>query len=804
MMFAVPPPPPSVQDLPRFTPLVAGMGIARVTPDLDFETYSEAGQCWDGQKWVGPPGAPKNKRGINVVGAAVYAAHPTAEVLMMAYDLKDGRGKRFWRPGLPAPLDLFAYLQAGGLIEAHNAMFERLFWELVCVPRMGWPEVKPEQWRCSAAKARAFALPESLAMAGAVLGLQTQKDKRGTALINKFTVPQKPTKKDPRTRHLLLWSPDLAAAQFEYARRGIPHALTQAQADLDHAETIAFAEYNVTDIASEAELSSRCPDLEGEELQWWQVDQACNRRGIAVDVGGLQDCASVIREVFAKYNAELMLLTGIDSASKNEQLIGFLAGQGVAMESMDDESVTAALARTDLQPLARRVLEIRAACASASVKKVFSMLNTVSDDGRMRGLYVYHGARTGRDTGEGPQPTNLPSAGPDLYECSGCGQHFGGRQLACPFCSKFIKPGQKKNEWNIKAAEQCIAQLRHRSMNWLEWCYGDALHVIAGCLRAMYVSAPGKDFISTDYNSIEAVGLAELAAEKWRQEVFRTHGKIYEKSAALMFSVPFEEMMQLRGYDLSKPEWWKQEATGKHHPLRKKGKVAELAFGYAGWIGAAKAFDMPGTDDEIKADILKWRDASPAVVEFWGGQQRGRGFHAYPELFGVEGMAVAAIEREGQEFPVRRLDGTFSGVTYQRRGRVLYCRLPSGRLLHYHNPQLGPNPGRPGRAISYEGWNTNPKNGPMGWIRMNTYAGKLVENINQATCRDILRWACIRLEERGYPVVMRTYDEIVCEVAEDFGSHEEFERISEDAPPWAQGWPIRAPDSWRAKRYRKG
>jgi DNA polymerase len=363
--------------------------------------------------------------------------------------------------------------------------------------------------------------------------------------------------------------------------------------------------------------------------------------------------------------------------------------------------------------------------------------------------------------------------------------------------------------WNIVAAEQCIEQIKRQSMEWLEWCYGDALHVISGCLRAMYVSAPGKDFISTDYNSIEAVGLAELSAEKWRQEVFRTHGKIYEKSAEMVFGVSFEDQMRHRGYtdaQLAMPQWWEQKPAnpGDHHSIRKQGKVCELALGYLAWVGGARAFGMPGTDEEVKQTILAWRAASPALVELAGGQERGRGWRAISELYGCEGMAVKAIQNEGLECPVMRLDGTHSGITYVRRGALLYCRLPSGRNLHYHNPQLAPNPGRPGLAISFEGWNTNPKYGPIGWVRMGTYAGKLVENVTQATCRDILRWACVRLEQRGYPVVMHTYDEIVCEIAEDFGSHEEFEGICTVAPPWAATWPIRAPDSWRAKRYRKG
>lgn len=834
-MNLIPPPPPaSASALPAGTELVAGMGLSTVLPEIDFETYSEAGYVWldDEGKWIGPHGAPKGKKGLQVIGTDTYAEHPSTEILCLSYDLKDGLGERFWRPGLPLPADLFAHIQAGGLLEAHNVMFERMIWHHVCRKRMGWPEVRPEQWRCSMAKARAFALPGALGEAGRVLNLPLQKDKDGGRLLDKFSKPRKPTVNDARRRIRPLWqdpahglTPDYAAVhpvapaapgatpaqqKTVQAREARAVAKRVQIAREDHEDALKLGGYNITDIKAEAELSSRCPDLTGEELAWWQVDQECNFRGIAVDVPGLKAAAHIVDRVTERYGAELLVLTGIDSASKAEQIIGWLHGQGLHLENLDEEAVDGALALPNLAPNVRRVLEIRAACASASVKKTYAMLNQVSSDGRLRNLYVYHGARTGRDTGEGPQPTNLPSAGPDLFKCASCGWHFGARHVSCPFCQAFIRPGQTPIEWNPTAAEQAVQMIGLRSLEWLEHLYGSALHVIAGCLRAMYVADQGRDLISTDYNSIEAVGLAMISGEKWRVDTFRTHGAIYEASAAMMFKVPFEEFMRARGYtdeELAQPEWWTRKPanrTGKHHPLRKKGKIGELAFGYQGWVGAAAAFGMPGTEDEIKADILAWRAASPAVVELWGGQERRMGWDRWPELYGVEGAVVAALTEPGKRFPVMRLDGTDTRISYVFRGDVLYCQLPSGRYLHYHRPRLEPSDrGRGGWSISYEGWNTNPKNGPKGWIRMRTWGGRLVENLIQAICRDILRWACIRLEQANYPVVMRTYDEIVSEIAENWGSISEFERIVTVPPPWASDWPIRAPDGWRGKRYRK-
>lgn len=243
----------------------------------------------------------------------------------------------------------------------------------------------------------------------------------------------------------------------------------------------------------------------------------------------------------------------------------------------------------------------------------------------------------------------------------------------------------------------------------------------------------------------------------------------------------------------------------------------ELALGYGGWVGAWLAFDSSGerSDDEIKRIILAWREASPAIVEFWGGQvRRDQGWKS--ELFGVEGAFIRAALLPG--VPVN-----YRGFTFTAQKPAFPVRCPaaslsepctvqipllSGRKLTYHNVLLEPTPAdqswKGKYAISYEGYNTNPKNGGVGWIRMRTYAGKLVENLCQSVANDILRYAMANLERAGYPVVLHVYDEIVCEVPNGFGSVEELESIMKTLPRWAAGWPIGADGGWRGRRYRKG
>lgn len=831
----------------------AGLGRSTCRPDIDFETYSEAGYVWNDatQRWDGPPGAPKQTRGLPLVGTEPYVRHPSFRIVWMAYDLKDGHGPRRWYPGMPPPSDLLVWLRFGGEIEAWSVQFERWVWELYCVPVLGWPPVAEHQWFCAQAKARAFALPGALGKTAEVLNLQIQKDKRGASLLKLLSMPVQPTKADPRRTRTPVYTQEQAQAAAERffwteldrepdaserKRQGMwQRAWKKAQEEL--ADTLAYGDYNVTDIEAEAEAAAQIPDLEGPELAWWRTHERINRRGVHIDRAGVENCVVIVLQAFARYNTELQALTGIDSASKIEQLQGWLRGQGVFLDSLDEDAVTEALKNAALPPQARRVLEIRAAVGSASIKKLFAILNRLSSDQRLRDLYVYHGARTGRSTGEGPQPTNLPKAGPNMYRCgrwegrefvadSGCQKWYGKHRLTCPHCGRLRLGKPREDEWNPEIAEQALEDAGRRSLEWMEHVYGEALPTIAGCLRALFCAAPGHDLISTDYNSIEAVGLAMMAGEQWRIKVFNTHGKIYEASASTMFGVPLDEILAHK------------KKTDQHHPLRQKGKIGELAFGYQGWVGAALAFDMPGTEDEIKADILRWRAASPAIEWLWGGQQVGKaaavirnaltpGYDGEADerlhyladtrweqkrdtfYFGVEGMAVLAVLEPRKWHAVTRLDGTDSGIAFaydDSRAR-LYCKLPSGRTLVYHSIILSASD-RGGYAISYEGWNTNQKNGPVGWIRMNTWGGRLVENINQAVCRDILRQACEILEAHGYPVVLHVYDEIVAEVLEAFGSIEEFERLVTTSVlavlHWAAGWPIKAPGGYRAKRYRKG
>lgn len=509
-----------------------------VLADLDFETYSEAGYVKRNGKWKTVVTSAKN--GIGCVGAARYAQDETTHLWSLAYNLKDGRGKRLWVPGMPDPQDLFDHIAAGLLLEAHNSEFEYFIWKYVCHARLGWPELPLIQLRCSAGQARAQGLPGSLKEATKATRVLIQKMSVGERLINKFCKPQNPTGKQP---------------------------LEKLDPALDPVDGALFYEYNLGDIEAESSLSAVLPDITGHELEVWQADKAINARGVQVDAVGMAAAIGVVNEAIEVETAVLTKLTGgmVDSANKNAKFIEWLRLQGADMPNMQKETVAAKLADPgDMPPQALRALKIRDAIGGAAVKKLFALRRYIMLDGRVRGIFVYHGAHTGRWSGRGPQPQNFPNSGPRVFLCP-CGAY---RERSIPVCP-CGRADQHPADWSPAVVSE-VLRLCQYGYQTVARFFPKPLAAVSGCLRGLFVSAPGHDLICSDYSAIEAVVLAMISGEKWREDVFRGHGLIYEMSASKVTGVPFEEFIRYKA------------ETGQDHPLRKSiGKVAELAcFGY--------------------------------------------------------------------------------------------------------------------------------------------------------------------------------------------------------------------------------
>jgi len=721
---------------------------------LDFETYSEAGYApKEGGGWQRLKGA--SKYGLPVVGMTRYLQDPSAEVLSVSWAVGDD-DPSLWVPGMPEPRALFAALSYPGTeIEAWNVAFEVGVWRYLCVPKLRWPALPIYRVRDAMARARAYSLPGALGNAGEVLGLDVQKDKRGGQLLDFFSTPRQPTKADASRRNYPSRYPEKAAELYEYNRQ---------------------------DVRAERAIMERVPELSPAELEWWQVEQAINRRGVHVDMPLVRAAVAIHEEVQAEACQRLQQITwgAVESPTEVAKLLAWMAGRGVHSANLDEEAVDSLLARTDLPADVREVLELRSGAASASVRKYATVERQVCAGDRLHDLFVYHGARTGRETGADVQPQNLPNSGPEVCVCGQCGRRSGAHRVICPWCGNPTL-GLDREEWGAEAARDAIATVKTGSLAQLREVWGSPMPVLAGCLRGMFKATPGHVMVGSDYNAIEAVGAAMLTGEQWRIEVFRTHGKIYEMSASKTFGVPLQEILDYK------------VQNGRHHPLRKKGKVGELAGGYGGGKGAWRNFGAEGTDDELQSQVYAWRDASPQFPLTW---------------YALHDAWVAALNQPA--FPIEPTKSTGDRVpgvalAYLRDRDVMQMRLPSGRLLTYHRPRMEPGTfGRP--DLSFEGWNTNPKMGPIGWVRLRTFGGRLFENLVQAACRDILTHAAVNVWHAGFKIVTHVHDELVAEVPEalaDTHSVAALESIMMTMPAWAAHWPVKAAGGWMAERYQK-
>ena len=307
---------------------------------------------------------------------------------------------------------------------------------------------------------------------------------------------------------------------------------------------------------------------------------------------------------------------------------------------------------------------------------------------------------------------------------------------------------------DLELARELVKQGRFED---IELLYDSTPNVLSELIRTAFIPKPGCRFVVADFSAIEARVLAWLSGEQWRLDVFTSHGKIYEASASAMFHVPVEEIT-------------------KTSPLRQKGKISELALGYGGSTGALismGALDMGLAEDELSPLVAAWRKANPHITQFW---------------WDVDAAAVKAVT-EKQKTKVGK-------IIFEYKSAILFITLPSGRKLSYVKPRMAVNKfGRDG--LTYEGISENKK-----WSRIETYGPKLVENIVQGTARDLLAEAMLRVEKKGYPIVMHCHDEIIAEVPEGTGSVDEMCEVMAVQPKWAEGLPLRA-DGFECKFYQK-
>ena len=478
-----------------------------------------------------------------------------------------------------------------------------------------------------------------------------------------------------------------------------------------------FKAYNLRDVETEMGIQERLRKYPVPDAVWdqYHLDQQINDRGLAVDMALVRSAISIDERSREELTAKLKELTMLDNPNSVQQMKDWLADNGLETETLGKKQV-AELLKTAPEPL-RSVLVLRQQLAKSSVKKYQAMETTVCADGRVRGCFQFYGARTGRWAGRNIQLQNLPqNKMPDL--------------------------------------EQARAIVRAGDYDAVRMLYDSTPDVLSQLIRTAFVPRSGHTFFVADFSAIEARVIAWLAGEDWRQRVFADGKDIYCASASQMFGVPVEK-------------------HGVNGHLRQKGKIAELALGYGGSVGALKAMgalEMGLQEEELKPLVDAWRTANPMIVKLW---------------WAVDDAVMTAIRMKSST--------ETHGIRFTCQSGMLFITLPSGRQLSYVKPRIGENQfGSP--ASTYMGTNAARQ-----WDRLESYGPKFVENIVQAISRDILCYAMQTL--RCCSIVAHVHDELIIEADPRMSLETVCEQMGR-TPPWAPGLQLRA-DGYATDFYKK-
>lgn len=631
----------------------------------------------------------KSSADISKTGLYRYAQDKDFGILLFAYKY-DGDGVKIvdLTAGESIPKNIREALTDPYVTKhAYNAAFE---W--YCLNTAGYT-TPLKQWHCTMVHGLYCGYTAGLDATGKAIGLPQDKQKlmTGKALIRYFCVPCKPTKSNGgRTWNLPKHAPEKWAL---------------------------FKEYCIQDVVTEYELQKRLDafPMPEDELSLWRMDVRMNAFGVGVDPALISGALEIDATSTEQLTAKAVEITGLPNPNSAVQLQQWLRGRGVEMENLQKATVEEALGRKDLPEEARDVLEIRRQLGKTSVKKYAAMQTAKGEDNRVRGLTQFYGAnRTGRWAGRLVQLQNLPRNYIDTLDYA--------RNL-------------------VKA----------KNFEGLRLIYGNVPDTLSQLIRTAFVPSKGNKFVVADFSAIEARVIAWLAGEQWVNEVFATHGKIYEATASQMFHVPIERIVK------GNPEY----------SLRQKGKVATLALGYQGGTSALiamGALNMGLEEDELPDIVTRWRNANPRIRDLW---------------YAVEEAALAAV-RTAQPQAIR-------GLVFRLEGDLVYgqsfltVQLPSGRKLFYPKPFLKENHfGR--MAIHYYTVGQQTKK----WEVDSTYGGKMTENIVQAIARDCLAETLRRIDRMGLQVVFHVHDEVIIDAPQDVTA-EQICRLMAEPITWAPG-----------------
>ena len=479
-----------------------------------------------------------------------------------------------------------------------------------------------------------------------------------------------------------------------------------------------FIAYNKRDVETEMAIQQKLSKFPVPDFLWeeYHLDQEINDRGIQLDMALVEQAITIDERSREELSAKMQQLTALENPNSVQQMKEWLTKHGLEVDSLDKKAVKELLKTAP--PELAEVLELRRQLAKSSVKKYQAMQNAVCADGRARGMFQFYGAnRSGRWAGRLIQLQNLPQN-------------------------------------HMAHLEDARSLVRSGDYALLSTLYDSVPEVLSELIRTAFVPRDGYKFIVSDFSAIEARVLSFLAGESWRLKVFAENGDIYCASASAMFHVPVEK-------------------HGQNAHLRQKGKIAELALGYGGSVGALKsmgALEMGLTEDELQPLVDAWRTSNPNIVQFW---------------WDVDNAVKTAVRQ--------RLDTETHGIRFRYRSGMLFIILPSGRQLCYVKPKMGTNKFG-GDSVTYEGVGSTKK-----WERIESYGPKFVENIVQAISRDILMYAMRTLSHCF--IVGHVHDELIIECSMDVSLDAVCEQMGR-TPPWIEGLNLRA-DGYETMFYKK-
>lgn len=588
-------------------------------------------------------------------GVYSYVESPDFEILLFAYAFDDDEEICIDLANFEVvPQEVIEALTNEAVIKtAFNANFER-----VCISEYFSIECNPKQWECTMVRAASLGLPMGLGQVALALGFDEdkQKDKQGKALIQYFSKPCKPTKTNGgRTRNL-------------------PHH--------DLAKWNLFIGYCKQDVVVERailkELNKYGPWNQNEK-ELWALDQRINDNGILLDMEMIDIILKYDEINNYELSEEAKQISGLENPNSVGQLKAwFKHNENITITSLAKDKVEDLLKSDKLSDEGKRMLQIRQQMAKTSISKYYAMKRSVCEDGKIRGILQFYGAnRTGRWAGRLVQVHNLPQ----------------NKLRDIDYARELVKA----NDFEL-----------------LELIFPETNFVLSQLIRTAFI--PENKFVVVDFSAIEARIISWYADEKWRNEVFATHGKIYEASASQMFKVPLEKVTK---------------------DLRAKGKVSELALGYQGGKGALiqmGALDMGIPEEELQGLVKQWRGANKKITQLWNE---------------IENLAIECVAtRQTQRGP--------KGLKFSMQGKIFFIELPNGRKLAYYDANL--KDGKFGKKqIHYMGMNQETKK----WCSLDTYGGKLVENIVQASARDCLAECLKTCDSWDLDIKFSVHDEII-------------------------------------------